>query len=207
MNSSGESTSTLSCGTQRATTNEKKPGANLPIALEPNARHGLHGSSRQPILPTNPHYRRSFRNLLHGQKTKRMKRGLARRALERVPRLSEKVQAQVGLARAEALVRSARAYWYGEVETGWDAAVRGCALSLENRAALRIASLLAVEHSVAAADLLYRLAGSSAIFQSCPLERCWRDVHTAAQHVQVQDGRWETAGRVLMGLDPGSPLL
>ena len=69
------------------------------------------------------------------------------------------------------------------------------------------ASRLAVEQCVAAVDLLYRLAGSSAIFQSSPLERCFRDVHTAAQHFQVQDGRWETAGRVLLGLDPGSPLI
>jgi indole-3-acetate monooxygenase len=60
---------------------------------------------------------------------------------------------------------------------------------------------------VAAVDLLYRLAGSSAIFPTSPLERSWRDVHTAAQHLQVQDGRWETAGRVLFGLDPASPLL
>ena len=145
--------------------------------------------------------------------------GLARRAIEEFKqialskqdlfgtRLSEKVQAHVGLARAEALLRSARRYWYSEVEAAWHAADQGCPLSLENRAALRIASLVAVENSVAAADLLYRLAGSSAIFQSSPLERCWRDVHTAAQHMQVQDGRWETAGRVLMGLDPGSPLL
>jgi alkylation response protein AidB-like acyl-CoA dehydrogenase len=105
------------------------------------------------------------------------------------------------------LVGSARAYWYAEVEAAWDAAVHGRALSLEQRARLRIASLMAVEQSVAAADLLYRLAGSSAIFQSSPLERCWRDLHAAAQHMQVQDGRWETAGRVLMGLEPGSPLL
>ena len=93
------------------------------------------------------------------------------------------------------------------MEAGWSAAVDGLSLSLEDRAAVRIASLTAVEQSVAATDLVYRLAGSSAIFQSSPLERCWRDVHTAAQHMQVQDGRWETAGRVLMGLDPGSPLL
>ena len=52
-----------------------------------------------------------------------------------------------------------------------------------------------------------RLAGSSAIFQSSPLERGWRDVPPAAQHRLVHDGRWETAGRVLMGLEPGSPLL
>lgn len=79
--------------------------------------------------------------------------------------------------------------------------------SLEALSSVRIASLTAAENSVAAADLLYRLAGTSAVFQSSPLERCWRDVHTAAQHLGVQDGRWETAGRVLFGLEPGSPLV
>ncbi len=145
--------------------------------------------------------------------------GLGRRAIEEFQqlartkenlfgqRLSEQVQANVGLARAEALVRSARTYWYDNVESIWNAAVHGCEISLEDRAQARIALLTAVEYCVSAADLLYRLAGSSAIFQSSPLERCWRDVHTAAQHLQVQDARWETAGRVLMGLDPGSPLL
>ena len=145
--------------------------------------------------------------------------GLARRALEEFKdivrdkqdmfgvRLSDKVQTQVGLARAEALVGAARSYWYGEVEAAWNTLVQDDSLSLEQRARLRIASLLAVEQSVAAAELLYRLAGTSAVFQSSPLERCWRDLHTAAQHMQVQDGRWETAGRVILGLDPGSPLL
>ncbi|HLZ70565.1 MAG TPA: acyl-CoA dehydrogenase family protein [Dehalococcoidia bacterium] len=145
--------------------------------------------------------------------------GLARRAIEEFrqlalakerpfgPRLSEQVQAQVGLAHAEALVRSARTFWYANVQAIWDAASRRCELTPEALAVLRLSCLTAVENSVTAADTLYRLAGSSAIFQSSPLERCWRDLHTAAQHLQVQDGRWETAGRVLFGLDPGSPLL
>lgn len=145
--------------------------------------------------------------------------GLARRAIEEFrhlainkesafgPRLSEQVQAQVGLARAEALVRSARSYWYQNVEAAWDSVVAGGSLSLDDRAGLRIACLVATENSMNAVDVLYRLAGSSAIFQSSPLERCWRDIHTAAQHVQVQDARWETAGRVLFGLEPGSPFL
>jgi hypothetical protein len=71
----------------------------------------------------------------------------------------------------------------------------------------RSANLLATEHCVAAVDVPYRLAGSSSIFQSSALERCFRDVHTAAQHLQVQEGRWETIGRVLMGLEPDSPVL
>jgi len=122
-------------------------------------------------------------------------------------RPSEQVQAQVGLAHAEALVRSARSYWYENLEQIWDAALESRPLSLDERAAMRLASLTAAENSVAAVDLLYRLAGTSAIFQSSPLERCWRDVHTAVQHLQVQDGRWETAGRVLFGMEPASPFV
>ncbi len=123
------------------------------------------------------------------------------------PKLSEQVQAQEGLARAEALLRAGRCYWYGAVEAVWARVTRGDEVSLDERANVRLASLTAVEQSVAAVATVYRLAGSSAIFQSSPLERCWRDVHTAAQHLQVQYGRWETAGRVLFGLDPASPIV
>jgi alkylation response protein AidB-like acyl-CoA dehydrogenase len=123
------------------------------------------------------------------------------------PRLSEQVQAQVGLARAEALLRSARSYWYESVECLWSTVTSGGEVSLEDRTSVRLASLTAAENSLAVADSLYRLAGSTAIFQSSLLERCWRDVHTAAQHMQVQQGRWETAGRVLFGLDPVTPFV
>ncbi len=145
--------------------------------------------------------------------------GIARRAiddyresalakeLQSGARVSELVQAQVGLARAEALVRSARSYWYENLERIWEAAVESRPVSLEERTAMRLASLTAAENSVAAVDLLYRLGGTSSIYQSSPIERCWRDVHTAAQHLQVQDGRWETAGRVLFGMDPASPFI
>jgi alkylation response protein AidB-like acyl-CoA dehydrogenase len=146
--------------------------------------------------------------------------GIARRAVEEFrqlaltkqsafggPRLAEQVQAQAGLARAEGLLRSARTYWYAEVQMLWDSAVKACPITVGHKAAVRIASLTATTNCVAVVDLLYRLAGSTAIFQSSPLERCFRDIHTAAQHLQVQEGRWETTGRVLFGLEPGSPVL
>jgi alkylation response protein AidB-like acyl-CoA dehydrogenase len=123
------------------------------------------------------------------------------------PKLSEQVQAQEGLARAEALLGSARCYWYDNVERLWATVAHGGEVALDDRTRVRLASLTAVENCLAAVDSLYRLAGSSAIFQSSPLERCWRDVHTAAQHLSVQHGRWETAGRVLFGLDPASLLV
>jgi alkylation response protein AidB-like acyl-CoA dehydrogenase len=146
--------------------------------------------------------------------------GIARRAIEEFgqlaltkqsafggPRLAEQAQAQAGLAKAEGWLRSARAYWYAEVQALWDLAVNASSISIGDRVAMRIASLTATGNCVSVVDLLYRLAGSSAIFQSSPLERCFRDVHTAAQHLQVQEARWETSGRVLLGLEPGSPVI
>jgi alkylation response protein AidB-like acyl-CoA dehydrogenase len=121
--------------------------------------------------------------------------------------LSEQSAVQVGLARAEGLVSSARCWWYQKVEQAWETAVDGKTMSAEERALTRIASLTVVENCLEAVDTVYRLAGSGAIFQSSPLERCWRDVHTAAQHMQTQTVRWETAGRVMLGLEPGSPIL
>jgi alkylation response protein AidB-like acyl-CoA dehydrogenase len=123
------------------------------------------------------------------------------------PKLSEQVPAQVGLARAEALLGSARCYWYDNVESIWTIVTSGGEVSMDDRASVRLASLTAAENSLAVVESLYRLAGSTAILQSSLLERCWRDVHTAAQHVQVQDGRWEDSGRVLFGLDPATPFI
>jgi alkylation response protein AidB-like acyl-CoA dehydrogenase len=122
-------------------------------------------------------------------------------------RLSDQAAAQAGLARAEALLRSGRSYWFETVRCAWDRVASGGELSLEERANLKLASLTATENAVAAVDTVYRLAGSSAVFESENLERCWRDVHTAAQHLQVQDSRWETAGRILFGLEPASPFI
>jgi alkylation response protein AidB-like acyl-CoA dehydrogenase len=123
------------------------------------------------------------------------------------PKLVEQVQTQVGVARGEALIRSASAYYYQAVERVWTKAIANDALTLAERADARMACLVAVENSLAAVDSIYRLAGSSSIFQSSEIERCWRDVHTAAQHGQVQDVRWETAGRILLGLEPASSVI
>lgn len=145
--------------------------------------------------------------------------GIARRAIDEFrelarqkerppsPRLSDQPRAQAGLAHAEALLESARSYWYANVAGLWEAALEGREISLATRASVRMASLMAAENAVAAVDLVFRLSGSTAIFEACPIERCWRDVHAAAQHVQVQDGRWEDSGRVLFGLEPATPFV
>jgi alkylation response protein AidB-like acyl-CoA dehydrogenase len=77
--------------------------------------------------------------------------GLARRAIEEFkqlaltkesafgPPLREQAQAHAGLARAEALVRSARTYWYENVEAVWEVARQGREPSVEERTSVRLA--------------------------------------------------------------------
>lgn len=118
--------------------------------------------------------------------------------------LAERPAAQEALARAEAGVRSARLFFYGEVERAWATVTAGGKLEPRDHALLRLACVTAAESATVAVDRLWRMAGTAALFRSNELERCWRDVHAAAQHVQVQEGNWETCGRVLLGRDPGT---
>jgi hypothetical protein len=54
---------------------------------------------------------------------------------------------------------------------------------------------------------MYSVGGASAIYTTSRLDRCLRDVHTAAAHVWVAPDNYELAGRLLLGLDPGSPTI
>ena len=47
----------------------------------------------------------------------------------------------------------------------------------------------------------YQAAGSSAIFQSNPFERRFRDMNTVAQQAQGQPVNFEHAGTALLGLE------
>jgi Acyl-CoA dehydrogenase, C-terminal domain len=50
-------------------------------------------------------------------------------------------------------------------------------------------------------DLLFTAAGASAVYASTGLERCLRDVRTAAQHIGVTPTNFEIAGQLVLGLD------
>ena len=70
-----------------------------------------------------------------------------------------------------------------------------------------MACVNAAEASVKAVDLVFGGAGSQAAQASFPIERCWRDVHTAATHVTVNTANYESTGRVLFGMEPGIALI
>jgi alkylation response protein AidB-like acyl-CoA dehydrogenase len=86
------------------------------------------------------------------------------------------------------------------IDTAWEAARGAGAITVEHRAALRLASTHAVETGAAVTGTAYRLAGGSAIYDSNPLQRRFRDVHAATQHMLVAPATWELTGRLLLGL-------
>ncbi|HTR83837.1 MAG TPA: acyl-CoA dehydrogenase family protein [Reyranella sp.] len=121
--------------------------------------------------------------------------------------LRENHGAQTRLAEAEALVRSARLYLFDSVERLWRIVLDTGAAPIEARAQVRMAAWHAVMSAAKAVDLMCRAAGATALYTSSPLERAFRDVHAITQHIGVHDRVMETAGRVLFGLEPDTPLL
>ena len=120
--------------------------------------------------------------------------------------LRDRPALQIDLARAEACVRSSRAFLQQSVGEIWESVVEGSPPTVEQRAWLRLAAVDGVQRAIEAVDLMYNAAGGSAIFESSPLERCFRDVHVIPAHIVVQPNVYEVAGRVFLGLPPGTAL-
>lgn len=121
--------------------------------------------------------------------------------------LAERSGAQVELARAEASLRSARAYCIEAVGAAWSRACGGDPPDLRERAALRLSATAATRTAADVARAMYDLGGGSAVFESSPLQRRFRDAHVGTQHVMVAPPTLELAGRVLMGVPTDATLL
>jgi alkylation response protein AidB-like acyl-CoA dehydrogenase len=66
---------------------------------------------------------------------------------------------------------------------------------------LRLAATHATTSAAAAVDLMYTAGGGTSIYARSALQRCFRDVHVATQHLMVAGPTYELVGRVLLGLE------
>lgn len=122
-------------------------------------------------------------------------------------RLAGRTTVQAKVAEAEALVGSGRAYVREATRDTWETVCRGERPSPEQRAVYRLSIAHAMDNALQAVDLMYSLGGATAIYATSRLDRCLRDARTAAAHVWVAPDTYELAGRLLLGLDPGSPTI
>ena len=149
----------------------------------------------QPARHDGPLWRLAFFTLV-GVALVGVPLGIARRALDEFTDLAttklragtfepvaEDPAAQVAFASAEANLRSARAFVLDEASALWDTARAGDPPSLEQRAGFQLAAQQAMRAARQAVDTTFDLTGASAVHATHPLQRCFRDLHTANQHV------------------------
>jgi alkylation response protein AidB-like acyl-CoA dehydrogenase len=145
--------------------------------------------------------------------------GIARGAIDafvelaatRTPRftsapLRERPRAQVALADAEALVGGARGFVDRAVGDVWETVCRGDRPSTRQHALVRLACSDAVRRSAEAVTGLMAAAGTATTDADHPLARAFRDVHVVGLQLTVSPHLIDDAGRVLLGLEPLSPV-
>ncbi len=92
-------------------------------------------------------------------------------------------ECQVEYAHSEAVVRAARSLVFDSVGRLWEIALRGDVPDVQVRAEVLLAVQHAMHSCASAVDGILRLAGARAVAKGNALERCFRDIHTGAQHV------------------------
>ncbi|HVR30705.1 MAG TPA: acyl-CoA dehydrogenase family protein [Thermoanaerobaculia bacterium] len=140
--------------------------------------------------------------------------GIARRALEeflalaaeKVPTGSRRTAAeravvQRQVAEAEAAISASRAFFFDATAAAWATATSGAALSIVERARLRLAATHAAHRCAAAVDLLYHAGGGTSVYEASFLQKAFRDVHVITQHLVVADRSLELLGRLRLGLE------
>jgi alkylation response protein AidB-like acyl-CoA dehydrogenase len=107
---------------------------------------------------------------------------------------------QMLVSQAESRHRAARLYVYDVVSRVWDTCLAGDGPNPELKAELAMAACHAMRASLDSMDSLYRLAGAEAIYQGHPLERCFRDLHTASSHLVFSATREQEFARRVLGV-------
>jgi alkylation response protein AidB-like acyl-CoA dehydrogenase len=115
--------------------------------------------------------------------------------------LRDNAVVQSNLAQAEVNLRAARGFVLQSMADIWKDLCAGATITVEQRITVRMAATHAIHKAREAVDFAYNAAGATAIFETHPLERRFRDIHTVTQQLQGQLRHFETVGAFMMGAD------
>lgn len=121
--------------------------------------------------------------------------------------LAERAHTQAAVAAAEAALRAAELLFHSAIADAWEAAQQEGPVDIELRNGLRLAATHAVRTSAEVVRSMYDLGGGSTIYDGAPLQRRFRDAHTATAHFQVNEASRELPGRILLGLPAETAML
>jgi len=112
---------------------------------------------------------------------------------------------QSRVAEAEAMLNASRAYLIDALGRAWATQCAPVTDPTNEIVQARLATTHAMHEAVRVVELVFRAAGTNAIYTRNPLERHFRDIHVAIQHNAGFPVHYESAGKVLMGLRPSEP--
>ncbi|MCB1682972.1 MAG: acyl-CoA dehydrogenase family protein [Pseudomonadales bacterium] len=121
--------------------------------------------------------------------------------------IANRVHTQMEVAQAEATLRAARAFYYQALTSAWDQALAGKPVPVDQRRDLRLATTFAVQSAVKVVDAMYTQAGGTSVYETSRLQRQFRDVHVATQHIMVAASTFETVGRLFLGVETNTAML
>ncbi|MEK8028389.1 acyl-CoA dehydrogenase family protein [Ideonella sp. BYS139W] len=133
---------------------------------------------------------------------------LKRLALDRpsvtgAPRLADRPLVQIELARAEAQLRAARAFFYDAIDAAWATLQTGAEqISAEQTRLLRLSSTHAARTGAEVARAIQLQTGMSGVYHASPISQQVRDAQVLTQHAFMGDITYQNAGAMAFGLPP-----
>lgn len=130
-----------------------------------------------------------------------------RASITGAPTLADRAYVQSQIAKSEAALRSARAFFYEATQDAWDTLVAGGTLSVRQTGLLRLASTHIARVGADVAQAAFTLSGTTGIYRDHALAGQLQDALVVAQHAFLSEGTWQNAGKVLLDLPnaPGFP--
>jgi indole-3-acetate monooxygenase len=118
------------------------------------------------------------------------------------PQLADRAYYRIELAKAEAQLRSARAFFYDATDTVWQSILAGDPVTPDQVSLLRLAATQIAREGAEVVQRAYRLGGTMAIYRTHPLQRMLRDSMVVTQHAFLGEGNYDGAGAVFVGVPP-----
>lgn len=146
--------------------------------------------------------------------------GVARRALNEITNLArskhrgygkrialaERAVFQRVIAESDLKLRAARALMVEVLEKAWTIVSEGGQADAALQAEMSSAATLVTDVALEVTTSAFRYGGGTAVFLHHILQRCLRDLYTAASHLTVSDISYENYGQFLLGLPSADPM-
>jgi indole-3-acetate monooxygenase len=109
---------------------------------------------------------------------------------------------QIEVAKAEALLRSARAYFYETCDEAYARCLAGDSFDDHDIAMLRLAGTNAAHSSFEVVRKIYTLAGTTGIYNGTRINQAMLDAMVIPQHAFIGEMTWQLYGASLLGAPP-----